>query len=144
MVCIQAFLEFSTGKLDSAIEEMLRWVTPVRNMNRTATRDTTIGGQRIREGDRMLLLYPSGNRDERVFEDPFRFDVTREPNDHLAFGGSGTHFCRGASLARSSAASKPRSTSASTAANAAGISPVSTVAKSSAWVRLSSIQPAPK
>jgi cholest-4-en-3-one 26-monooxygenase len=83
----------------SAVEEMLRWVTPIQNMNRTATRDVELRGQRIREGDKLLLLYPSGNRDERVFDDPFRFDVGRAPNDHVAFG-HGAHFCLGASLAR--------------------------------------------
>jgi cholest-4-en-3-one 26-monooxygenase len=84
----------------SAIEEMLRWVTPVRNMNRTATRDVQLGDQTIREGDRMLLLYLSANRDESVFPDPERFDITRSPNPHVAFGGYGHHFCLGAQLAR--------------------------------------------
>lgn len=86
--------------LDSAIEEMLRWTTPIQNMNRTATRDLELGGQQIREGDRLLLLYPSGNRDAEVFQNPFEFDVTRSPNDHLAFGGYGRHHCLGAQLAR--------------------------------------------
>jgi cytochrome P450 family 142 subfamily A polypeptide 1 len=84
----------------TAVEELLRWVTPIQNMNRTATRDVELRGQRIREGDRLLLLYPSANRDERVFRDPFRLDATRSPNHHVAFGGPGTHFCLGASLAR--------------------------------------------
>jgi cytochrome P450 family 142 subfamily A polypeptide 1 len=83
-----------------AVEEMLRWVTPIKNMNRTALRDTELRGQRIREGDRLLLLYQSGNRDERVFERPDTFDVARTPNPHVAFGGYGTHHCLGASLAR--------------------------------------------
>jgi cytochrome P450 family 142 subfamily A polypeptide 1 len=87
-------------KIPVAVEEMLRWVTPIKNMNRTATRDTILRGQKIREGDRLLLLYPSANRDERVFRDPDVFDVERSPNDHVAFGGYGTHFCLGASLAR--------------------------------------------
>jgi cytochrome P450 family 142 subfamily A polypeptide 1 len=78
---------------------MLRWVTPIQNMNRTAVRDTELRGRRIRAGDKLLLLYPSANRDERVFERPFAFDVEREPNPHLAFG-FGAHFCLGASLAR--------------------------------------------
>ena len=86
--------------LPSAIEEMLRWATPVRNMNRTATCDVEVHGQQVREGDRILLLYPSGNRDESVFADPFRFDITRSPNDHLAFGAYGRHHCLGAPLAR--------------------------------------------
>jgi len=86
--------------LPTAIEEMLRWSTPVRNMNRTATTDVDVNGMRIREGDRVLLLYPSANRDERVFTDPHRFDVGRTPNDHVAFGAYGRHHCLGAPLAR--------------------------------------------
>jgi cytochrome P450 family 142 subfamily A polypeptide 1 len=84
----------------SAVEEMLRWVTPIQNMNRTATRDAELGGQKIRAGERMLLLYPSANRDESVFAEPFAFDVERQPNDHVAFGGFGRHHCLGAQLAR--------------------------------------------
>jgi cytochrome P450 family 142 subfamily A polypeptide 1 len=83
----------------TAVEEMLRWVTPIKNMVRTATRDVELHGQQIREGDELMLLYPSANRDEDVFEDPFRFDSARTPNEHVAFG-FGTHFCLGASLAR--------------------------------------------
>jgi cytochrome P450 family 142 subfamily A polypeptide 1 len=79
---------------------MLRWVTPIQNMNRTATCDAELGGQQIREGDRLLLLYPSGNRDERVFEHPERFDIQRSPNQHMAFGGYGRHHCLGVQLAR--------------------------------------------
>ena len=85
--------------LPTALEEMLRWVSPIKNMNRTATADAVVNGQQIREGDNVLLLYPSANRDEEVFDDPFRFDVARTPNDHVAFG-FGTHFCLGNSLAR--------------------------------------------
>ncbi len=88
------------AKIPRAVEEMLRWVTPIQNMNRTALRDVELRGRKIREGDKLLLLYPSANRDEDVFPDPFRFDVGREPNPHLAFGGYGAHFCLGASLAR--------------------------------------------
>jgi cytochrome P450 family 142 subfamily A polypeptide 1 len=87
------------GRIPLAVEEMLRWVTPIQNMNRTATADTVLRGQRIRAGDKVLVLYPSANRDEAVFADPFRFDVTRDPNPHVAFG-FGAHFCLGASLAR--------------------------------------------
>ena len=87
-------------KLATAIEEMLRWTTPVKNMNRTATEDTELGGQRIRRGDKLLLCYESGNRDESAFGDPDRFDIHRNPNHHLAFGGYGRHFCLGANLAR--------------------------------------------
>jgi cytochrome P450 family 142 subfamily A polypeptide 1 len=86
--------------MKGAIEEMLRWVTPIQNMNRTATRDVPLGGQQIREGDRLLLLYPSANRDETVFAEPDRFDIRRHPNDHVAFGGFGRHHCMGAQLAR--------------------------------------------
>jgi cytochrome P450 family 142 subfamily A polypeptide 1 len=85
--------------MPGAVEEMLRWVTPIRNMARVVTRDITFGGQSLLEGQKLLLLYPSANRDESVFDDPFRFDITRTPNDHVAFG-FGTHFCMGASLAR--------------------------------------------
>ena len=83
-----------------AVEEMLRWVSPIQNMMRTAAADAEVGGHRFRAGDRLLMLYPSGNRDEEVFADPFRFDVRRDPNPHVAFGGHGAHYCLGASLAR--------------------------------------------
>ncbi len=83
----------------TAVEEMLRWVTPIQNMNRTATRDVELGGARIRAGDKVLPLYPSANRDERVFARADQFHVDRQPNEHLAFG-HGAHFCLGASLAR--------------------------------------------
>jgi cytochrome P450 len=72
----------------------------VRYFRRTAQRDTTLGGQRIAEGDKVVIWYASANRDESVFVDPDRFDVGRTPNDHVAFGGGGPHFCLGASLAR--------------------------------------------
>lgn len=88
------------SKLPLAIEEMLRWVSPIKNMARTATRDVELRGETIREGDKLLLLYHSANRDERVFHQPERFLADREPNPHLAFGGYGAHFCLGASLAR--------------------------------------------
>ena len=83
----------------SAVEEMLRWVTPIKNMARQTTRDVEIRGVTIPEGEKLLLLYPSANRDEEIFEDPDRFDITRSPNDHIAFG-FGTHFCLGNQLAR--------------------------------------------
>jgi len=82
-----------------AVEEMVRWVTPLNNFFRTAVAPTRIGGVEIAEGDRVILLYPSANRDEAVFDDPYRFDVRREGNNHVAFG-FGTHFCLGAPLAR--------------------------------------------
>lgn len=96
----QRLLRDDPTRIPTAVEEMLRWVSPIANMNRTATGDQELGGQKIREGDRLLLLYPSANRDAEVFDDPDRFDVERAPNPHLAFGGFGTHFCLGASLAR--------------------------------------------
>jgi cytochrome P450 len=83
----------------SAVEEVLRTVTPVMHFRRTALVDTEIRGQKIREGDKVVVWYPSANRDETVFEDPDRFDVARTPNDHLAFG-LGQHFCLGANVAR--------------------------------------------
>jgi cholest-4-en-3-one 26-monooxygenase len=85
--------------LPGAVEEMLRWVSPIKNMARTATRDVELRGRRIRAGQKVLLLYPSANRDEEQFPDPFTFDIRRAPNEHLAFG-FGTHFCLGNSLAR--------------------------------------------
>ncbi len=85
--------------LPGLVEEVIRWVTPLNNMFRTAVRDDVVGGQAVRAGDRFLLAYPSANRDESVFDEPFRFDIGRSPNPHLAFG-QGTHFCVGANLAR--------------------------------------------
>jgi cytochrome P450 family 142 subfamily A polypeptide 1 len=94
-----AMLRQDRGGLDTAVEEMLRWVSPIRNMARTATRDVELGGQTVPQGDKVLLFYPSANRDDEVFDDPFTFDSTRSPNEHVAFG-FGTHFCLGNSLAR--------------------------------------------
>jgi cytochrome P450 len=84
----------------TAVEEIVRWATPVINFRRTAVRDVEIGGQAIKEGDKVVMFYNSANRDERAFGDPFRFDITRSPNEHLGFGGGGPHFCLGANLAR--------------------------------------------
>lgn len=95
-----AAIKADRSLLPGAIEEMLRWITPVRNMNRTATVDTELGGQKILAGDRMLLMYLSGNRDEEVFDNPDVFDIYRTPNRHMAFGANGRHFCLGAQLAR--------------------------------------------
>ena len=86
--------------LPTATEEILRWSSPGICFARTVTRDTELGGQQLRAGDRIGLFYPSANRDKEVFADPFRFDITRSPNPHVAFGGGGPHFCLGASLAR--------------------------------------------
>ena len=88
------------SKVPAAVEEMLRWVTPIQNMMRTASEPVSVGGQDFEPGDRFLLLYPSANRDERVFEHPFEFDIARDPNPHVAFGGYGAHFCLGNALAR--------------------------------------------
>jgi len=85
--------------LVTAVEEMIRWTTPVLNMCRVATRDAVVAGETIPEGDQVLLMYSSANRDERVFPDGDRFDVTRDPNPHISFG-FGSHFCLGAALAR--------------------------------------------
>ncbi len=85
--------------LPGAVEEMLRWVSPIKNMNRTVTRDVELGGSRLRAGDKALMLYESANFDETQFTEPTRFDVERSPNEHIAFG-FGPHFCLGASLAR--------------------------------------------
>jgi cytochrome P450 family 142 subfamily A polypeptide 1 len=85
--------------MTTGVEELLRWVTPIKNMSRTVTREVEIEGQTLHEDDQLILLYPSANRDDAVFDHPYRLDVRREPNPHLAFG-FGTHFCLGASLAR--------------------------------------------
>ncbi len=84
----------------TAVEEIVRWATPVIQMRRTVTRDTTLSGQRLEEGDKVLLFYNSANRDEGVFEDPYLFDVRRPDNRHVGFGGFGPHYCLGAHLAR--------------------------------------------
>jgi cytochrome P450 len=85
--------------MGTATEEMIRWVTPVKEFMRTATADTEVRGVPIAKGESVYLAYVSGNRDEEVFDDPFRFDVSRDPNKHVAFG-YGVHFCLGAALAR--------------------------------------------
>ena len=85
--------------INSAVEEVLRWVTPLNNFFRMALTDDVVGGQPIAAGDRIIMLYPSANRDEAVFENPFKFDIHRNPNPHLSFG-FGTHLCIGANLAR--------------------------------------------
>jgi cytochrome P450 len=92
-------LRADLGLMGLATEEMIRWATPVKEFMRTATEDTTVRGVPIAAGDSVLLSYVSGNRDEDVFDDPFRFDVARDPNKHIAFG-YGVHFCLGAALAR--------------------------------------------
>ena len=91
---------FRAARPDTAADEIIRWATPVTVFQRTALRDTTLGGQPIKAGQRVGLFYRSANFDEEVFDHPERFDILRSPNPHLGFGGSGAHFCLGASLAR--------------------------------------------
>ncbi|WP_026127818.1 cytochrome P450 [Nocardiopsis lucentensis] len=86
--------------IPNAVEEFLRWASPVYHFRRTATRDTELGGRRIREGDKVVMWFASGNRDEEAFGDPYDFDVTREDNDHVTFGKGGPHLCLGNLLAR--------------------------------------------
>ena len=93
-------LEDLDGRLPTAVEEFVRWASPVSTFRRTATRDTEVGGQPVAEGERVVMFYGSGNRDETAFDEPYRFDVSRSPNHHLGFGGGGVHYCLGASLAR--------------------------------------------
>jgi cytochrome P450 len=88
------------GNIGQAVEEFVRWATPVMTFRRTATRDTVLHDQQISEGDWVMMMYSSGNRDERVFADPNTFDIRRKPNAHVAFGGGGSHFCMGAFLAK--------------------------------------------
>ena len=85
--------------LETAVEEFIRWVTPIHNMCRTAASDTELGGRTVRQGQQLVMMYPSANRDPAHFRDPETYDVTRTPNNHIAFG-FGTHFCLGAALAR--------------------------------------------
>ena len=84
----------------TAVEEIVRWATPVINFRRTAERDTIVGGQEVKAGQKVVMFYNSANRDEAQFPDPYRFDVTRTPNEHVGFGAGGPHFCLGANLAR--------------------------------------------
>ena len=88
------------GRLPDAVEEFVRWATPVLTFRRTTTREIELHGQTLAPGEKVVLFYHSGNRDERAFDQPGRFEVTRNPNRHLGFGGGGPHYCMGASLAR--------------------------------------------
>ncbi|MFF3915697.1 cytochrome P450 [Streptomyces sp. NPDC001852] len=90
---------FKRERPGTTAEEIVRWATPVNAFQRTATRDTELGGARIRKGDRVGLFYASANHDPEVFTDPDAFDITRDPNPHLGFGGGGPHYCLGKSLA---------------------------------------------
>jgi cholest-4-en-3-one 26-monooxygenase len=95
----RAKLQAEPALLDTAVDEIVRWVTPVMQFRRTATRDLELGGQKIRENDKVVMYYGAANRDPRAFVDPDRFDVARDPNPHLGFG-IGVHYCLGASLAK--------------------------------------------
>lgn len=86
--------------LETAVEEIIRWATPVMQFQRTALSDYVLDGQQIKKGDRVAIYYSAANRDDTALDDPDRFDITREDNDHVAFGGGGPHFCLGANLAR--------------------------------------------
>lgn len=96
----ELWLEDMEGRMDSTIEEILRWASPLLHMRRTALVDTEVAGQEIEAGEKVVLWYCSGNRDEEAFDEPFRFDVLRSPNRHLSFGGGGPHFCLGSNLAK--------------------------------------------
>ena len=106
---MQAFFEYpdqwqrllsDRSLLPTAVEEMLRWVTPVMNFRRQTVVDTVIGGQDIQADEKVVFFHIAANRDETVFDQPEVFDVARDPNPHMAFGGGGPHFCLGANLAR--------------------------------------------
>ncbi len=106
---VQAFIDFpdqwqllrsDPSLVDSAVEEILRWATPVNMFRRTATGPVELHGVTINEDEPVVMIYPSGNRDDRVFENPMTFDITRTPNPHITFGGGGPHFCLGSNLAR--------------------------------------------
>jgi cholest-4-en-3-one 26-monooxygenase len=85
---------------ESMVDEVIRWATPVSSFQRTALNDVEVGGVEVKKGQRVGLFYASANFDEDVFEDPYTFDITRDPNPHVAFGGHGAHYCIGANLAR--------------------------------------------
>jgi cytochrome P450 len=87
-------------RLPDAVEEMIRWASPVMTFRRTTTKDVELHGEAVGPGEKVVLFYPSGNRDELAFTEPWKFDISRNPNHHLGFGGGGPHYCMGASLAR--------------------------------------------
>ena len=95
-----AKLQANPDLIPDAVEEFLRWASPVYHFRRTATRDVELGGQQIKEGDKVVMWFASGNRDEEVFEDPYDFDVTRSNIDHVTFGKGSPHLCMGNNLAR--------------------------------------------
>ncbi|OBK86204.1 cytochrome P450 [Mycolicibacter sinensis] len=93
-------LEDFDGRIGTAIEEFIRWASPVMTFRRTAVTDTVVGGQEIKAGEKVVMFYPSGNWDETAFDHPERFDLSRSPNHHLGFGGGGAHYCLGAQVAK--------------------------------------------
>lgn len=93
-------LEDYDARIGVALDEFIRWASPVMTFRRTAVRETTLGGQRIVPGDKVVMFYPSGSNDETVFDDPYAFKLDRSPNPHLGFGGGGIHFCLGNQLAK--------------------------------------------
>ncbi len=88
------------GLKSTAADEIVRWVSPVMDFRRTVMEDTVLGGVELKKGDKIVMYYPSANRDERVFENPATFDIGRDPNPHIGFGGGGPHFCLGRHLAK--------------------------------------------
>ena len=95
-----ALIEDVPGRIDGAVEEVVRWVSPLIHMRRTAKADIEVRGQRIKAGDKVVLWYCSSNRDEEYWGNPFDFDIFRSPNRHQGFGGGGPHYCLGAAVAR--------------------------------------------
>jgi cholest-4-en-3-one 26-monooxygenase len=93
-------LRLDAALLPTAVDEILRWSSPVTYFRRTAVADVELRGQRIAAGERVVMFFPSANRDDDVFADPFTFDIGRTPNPHTSFGGGGVHYCLGANLAR--------------------------------------------
>jgi cholest-4-en-3-one 26-monooxygenase len=91
---------YKSDRPSTAVDEIVRWATPVMSFQRTALQDTELGGAQIKKGDRVGMFYSSANFDTDVFEDPYNFDITRDPNPHLGFGGTGPHYCVGVNLAR--------------------------------------------
>ena len=91
--------EMSSSLIPTAAEEIVRWVSPVNLFRRTATRDIELGGQQVAAGDKVVVFYAAANRDDAVFAAPQHFDVARQPNPHVGFGGGGPHFCLGRHLA---------------------------------------------
>jgi cytochrome P450 len=93
-------LEDFEGRIDTAVDELLRWRSPLVHFRRTATEDYELGGRTIKAGDKVVLWYDSGNHDADVFSDPDRLDLSRKPNRHLSFGGGGVHYCLGQALGK--------------------------------------------